>query len=193
MAASAELTTSLGLTVTRGSLLPAPPKVHRSGWVKVLKLMHELGRRRRDAMLYKIGRARAGDQADRADARCAERRVRERADTHADIEALFNQIDDAIDQKHARGNARESVQERSDDRQHMQPAEHDGRGEGKLAARLGLLARHAAPGVVELIEHLAAGGGVGPPGLRQREPPRRSRDQARVELVFERLQLAADR
>ena len=190
MAASAELTTSLGLTVTRGSLLPAPPKVHRSGWVKVLKLMHELGRRRRDAM---IGRARAGDQADRADARCAERRVRERADTHADIEALFNQIDDAIDQKHARGNARESVQERSDDRQHMQPAEHHRRGEGKLAARLGLLARHAAPGVVELIEHLAARGGVGAAGLRQHKPPRRPRDQARVELVFERLQLAADR
>lgn len=111
-------------------------------------------------MLGKIGRARAGDQADRADARRAERRIRERADTHADVETLFDQIDDAIDQKHARDNARESVQELSDDRQHMQPSEHDGRGERKLPARLGLLACRAAPRIVELIEHLTAGGGV---------------------------------
>jgi hypothetical protein len=48
-------------------------------------------------MLRKIGGARAGDKANCADARCAERRVREIADAHADIDALFHQIDDAVD------------------------------------------------------------------------------------------------
>ena len=41
----------------------------------------------------------------------AHREVRERADAHADIEPLLDQIDDAIDEKHARGNTRERVQE----------------------------------------------------------------------------------
>ena len=49
-----------------------------------------------------------------------------------------------------------------------------------------------APGVVELIEHAAGGVERASAGLRQRKPARRSRDQPRVEFVFERRQMAAD-
>jgi hypothetical protein len=119
-------------------------------------------------MLRKIGGARAGDKANCADARCAERRVREIADAHADIDALFHQIDDAVDQKHARRNARERVQERRNNREHMQPAEHDGCGERKFAPRLGMFPGQATSGVIELIEHLSARRGVSAAGLGQR-------------------------
>ena len=118
--------------------------------------------------------------------------VGEAADAYANIEALFHQIDDSIDQQHACRDSRKSVQERGHHRQHVQPAKHDRCGEGKLAAGLGAFASHATPGIIELIKHLAASRGVGTAGLGKHQPPRGPRDEARVELVLERLQIAAD-
>lgn len=73
----------------------------------------------------------------------------------------------------------------------MQPAEHDGRRERKLAPRLGMLSGKATPGIVELVEYPAAGGGIGAAGPGEREPPRGPGDETGVELVLERLEVPA--
>ena len=74
----------------------------------------------------------------------------------------------------------------------MQPAEHHGRGERKLALRLGLLAAKPALGRVKLIEHAAGGFEIAPAGFGERKPPGRPREEPQTELLLKRRQMPAD-
>jgi hypothetical protein len=74
-------------------------------------------------------------------------------------------------------------------RQHAQPANTIGAVRASSRARrvrAATLRHHRA------LKHLAASRGVGTAGLGKHQPPRGPRDEARVELVLKRLQIAAD-
>ena len=75
--------------------------------------------------------------------RLHQRGIGKRADTHRDIEVLLGQIDHPIDQQQAERDARKSLEELGRDRQRVQPAEHDRRGDCEFALGLPLLSGDA--------------------------------------------------
>jgi hypothetical protein len=78
------------------------------------------------------------------------------------------------------------------DGQHMQPAEHDRRGERKLALRLGMLASKPQFRRLELVENATARFDVASALLGERKPARGACEQPHAKLLLERLEVPAD-
>jgi hypothetical protein len=128
----------------------------------------------RGSPLRQIDRAGAGHRADRPEPRRDERGIGQAADPHGDVEPLLDQIDDAVDQQHARREPGIRRKKLDHHRQHMQPAEHHGSGHGKLALRLGMLAGEAQIRGIELILAIAEGGSLSAAGWRLGMPLKKS-------------------
>jgi hypothetical protein len=81
----------------------------------------------------------AGDQnvAHVADLDGSERAVGEVSDSDRDIDAFLNELDGPIDERQSDGQAGVTVQELGDNRDDVQAAEGDGRGDDELPLRLG--------------------------------------------------------
>ncbi len=114
----------------------------------------EVRRHARRAVLLQIARRRDDDLPDRADTRGDRRAFRQRADAHARRRTLpppgrpaGRASVSAIDTS---GIAAEKLH---DDRQHMQPAEQDRRGDAQFAARRGPLPGGRSLDLVELGQH----------------------------------------
>ena len=76
---------------------------------------------------------------------------------HRDVEPLLDQIDDAIDEQQPGGDLWEGLEKRNHDGHHVEAAEHGGRCDGNLAARLEMLPGKGKVRRFELGEDAAAG------------------------------------
>jgi hypothetical protein len=102
-----------------------------------------------------------------------------------------DQVDRAVEQQHARVDARVATQEVAHDGEHVQAPEYNGRGDRKLALGLTARAGELRLGGVELIEDAAAGVEILAARLGEVQAARRAREEAGAELVFKRGKLAA--
>jgi hypothetical protein len=119
------------------------------------------------------------------------RGVGQLADAHCDVLALLDQVDVPVEQQQPHVDLRERAHKRDHDGQHVQPAEHDGRGEREVAAQRAVLAQEPLLGLVEVRDHPTAGLEVAPAGLAQREMPSGAGDQPDADLLLEGHHFAA--
>ena len=80
-----------------------------------------------------------------------------------------------------------------DDRQDMQPAKDDRRGDDEVAARRGMFPRRRALGLAHLVEDAPGRGDIGRARVGESELAGRSGEEPRVQMRFEVGDLAADR
>src|SRR5579864_8174178 len=110
----------------------------------------QIGWRLRRAVSGQEGRAGAYDAMHVADMRGNQTAVRQRTDTNGDVDVIVDQVRIAIRQQQAdidRGKGREKFNDR---RQHMQPAEYDGRRNNQIADGVGELAGGGTFGFADL-------------------------------------------
>ncbi len=132
-----------------------------------------------------IGGARDKHLAHPADALGLQRRIGERPDPHRDVDPFLDDADVAVDQHHPHGKLAVLRHQRADHRQHMQPPEHDGRGQMELPTRFGFGAAQRALGARQLGEDaprlLQKGGARVGQCDRTRRPVEQPRRQPRLE------------
>src|SRR5258708_7565790 len=84
------------------------------------------------------------------------------------------------------------LEKASDDRQNMQPAEHDWSGDEQVSLWPAVFARRRPFGFPDLFQNATAGSYVGLPGIRKRNPPTGPDEEARFQMRFQVQDLAAD-
>ena len=129
----------------------------------------ELGRMLRPAARREIGRAGADDPADRPDAHRDQAAVRQLADPHGEVDMVFGETDDAVVEHQPDVDLGIGLEELDDDRQHMQPAEHQRRGDDEVALRRGIFARRGALGLRDIVEDAPRRGDVVAAGIGEVE------------------------
>ena len=195
IAASAVLTDSRDVDRRRdlGFALREDPALGRHQIVEGHAIMAgEIGRMLRPAARREIGRARADDPADRPDAQRDQAAVRHLADPHRQVDMIFGEADVAVVEHQPDVDLGIGLDEFDDHRQHMQPAEHQRRGDDQLALRRAYspaAARSASPTSSRMRR---AGRDVVAAGIGQLEAAAGAVDQPRAEMRLELGDPAAD-
>ena len=116
-----------------------------------------------------------------------------RPDAHRDVEPLFDQIDDPIDEEQPVGDAREGIEKRDHDGDDMENSEHRRCGDRDLSPRLAVLPGKGELHRFKLGEDATAGFEIVTAWLGEREMPRGAGHETHPDLLLERRELAADR
>ena len=127
----------------------------------------------------------AADEARRADPAAHKILAARLADAHGEIEAFLDEIDHALGELDVEAHLQVARGERGDRRREMACAEGRRAGETKRAARHDRRGRDRDLGLLEIREELHAALEERLPAFREREPPRRPVEQARVEMRLE--------
>ncbi len=114
-------------------------------------------------------------------------------DAQRDVDPFLDHVDDAVDQRQPQIDLGIGLEERQRHRQHIQPAEHDRRGDMEPALRRRIFAGRHALGSLDLAQQPPAGFEIGAPWLGQHELARGAHDQADAQMLLQLRQLAADR
>ena len=146
------------------------------------------GRRRARS---EIGGACARHPADGAQPGRDQAAVGQVADAQGDVDLVVEEVGHAVGQHQLDGHFGERREEGGDDRQDVQPAEHDRGGDDKVALGLGVLAGRGALGLVQLLQDRLGRRDVGPAGGRQLQALGRADQEIRLQVAFELGHLAA--
>src|SRR5215831_15613334 len=103
----------------------------------------------------------------------------------------FPKIDDPIWESQLDSDVPIGLEEGRDDRQHVQAAEYDRRGDNQVSLRGAVLARGGALGFVDLLEDTLACLHVGSTRIGQRKPTGRPVEQPPPEMRLQIRNLAA--
>ena len=131
-----------------------------------------------------IGR-RAAHELRAADPRRHEILAADRADAHRDVEALVDEIDDAVGQLDVEAHVGMALGEFGDRGREIVRAEGDAAGEAQRAARHDSSGAGRRFGLVEIGEELYAALVKGAAGLGERKAAGRAVEQARAEVRLE--------
>ena len=115
-----------------------------------------------------------------------QRRIREVADPHRQIDALFHQIYHAIRQPQIGGDLGIAFEISRHDRTDMKPSEPDRGRNRQPAARAGTFALGRAFGLLDITEDPPRALQIARPGIGQRDLPRGPLQQAGAEAIFQR-------
>ena len=152
----------------------------------------EVGGRARALVAREVGRARDDDAAGGADGADPEARVAEDADADRDVDAFLDEVDQPIREDELDGHRRVLRQEVADERGHLAPAEHVGRGDHEAPGGIGALGPRGALGVVDVGEDPAGSLEVARTRVRERHGPRGPLQEPDRELLLERGDQAGD-
>src|SRR5882724_12624199 len=152
----------------------------------------EVAGSRRRAARGEIGRARADHAADFPDPRRDQAAIGQGADPNGEIDRLLQEIDRAVGEHQPDVDVRIGPEERRHDRQHVEAAEDDRRGDDEIAFRRAVFACRGTLGFADLFENPPAGGDVGSPRIGEREATVRPLEELRLEMRLEFRDLAAD-
>jgi hypothetical protein len=105
---------------------------------------------------------------------------------------VIDQVEIAVGQDQLHVDLGPLDQKVDDDRENMQPAEDDRRGDEKVAPGRGIGAGRCALGFANFLKDAFAGGDIGCAGVGENESARRAGQEPRLEAGFELGNLAAD-
>ena len=150
------------------------------------------GRLRRPAAAEIVG-ARAQRPADRRDPPRHQARIRQGADAQRHVEAVVDQVDEAVVEREIDVDLRKAGEEFRQRRREVQEAEAHRRADLEPPARARLKLAERAVGVVEIGENAAHPLEIGAAGLGQVQRARGAVEEPRAELGLERPDVSADR
>ena len=131
----------------------------------------EVRRHGRRATLAQIAGRGHDDLPDRADARGDRGAFRQRADAQRSVESFLHQVDRPVEQRERHGHIGETLEKLDHDRDHVQSAEHDRRGDAQFAARCAPLPGGRAFDLVEFRQHPARARQEARAGIGQADRP----------------------
>jgi hypothetical protein len=145
----------------------------------------EFARVRGRAVGGKIGRARTDDASDAADPDRDHARIRQLADTQREIDMLIEKIDDAVDQHHLDIDLAIGLEELRHDRDEMETAEHDRRGQDEFAPGRAVFAGRRPFRFAKIVQNAPTRLEVLTTGVRQGDLPGRAIEQLHPQCLFE--------
>ena len=145
------------------------------------------------AMVGKVSRRGTGDEVHLADASRDERRDAQHADAQGNIDAVRNEIDDAIVETEVEFDQRIAAREFRQRRQQQVTAECDGDIDPELALRPRSRIAQCFLGIAQVVEDAAAAGQELGAFRGQADAARRPVQQPHAEVLFERGDVLAGR
>lgn len=156
-------------------------------------MMTQIGRLPGYSPCIQIGRAGAEHTTDFSDLHHVQGAVWQLRNPHGDIDALLDEPDHTIEQQKADMQARIAPDQLGDDRQDVQPPEHDGRGDRQRPARAGPAAPCGFEGIIDLGQPRATSFQKLRPFIRQADAARGPCQQGDADGRFERGDRPRDR
>ena len=141
-----------------------------------------------------VGGRRAQDQLLVAQVHLPQRGrpVRGRADAHGDIDALLEQVDEAVAEGDRRLQARIFFAQIQQGRHHAQPAIRGGHADAHLARQCRRVFGQHVFRLRQFLQHALAGGVVGAASVAQFQPARAALEQQHAQPFFEARHALAD-
>ena len=153
----------------------------------------EILRPLRDAVRGEIGGTAAHHAAHRADPGRDKSAVGERADAQSYVDMIVDEVEIAVGKHQPHVDLGPLLKKLGDDRQNMQPAKDDRRGDDEIAPGRGALPGGRALGLAHLVEDALRRRDIGRALLGQRQLAGRADEEPRIQMRFELGNLAADR
>jgi hypothetical protein len=137
----------------------------------IVVVSNEVGRRKGPAARGEIARTCAGDHPHGPDAGRDQAAIGERADADRHIDAVLDQIENAIRQQKTQTDFRIRLLELTRERQEVEVPDAPRRGDRHAAGRRAIFAGRFPLGVVDLLEDSFARLDISPPGVGERQAP----------------------
>jgi hypothetical protein len=152
----------------------------------------EIGGRLRRSAPREVVWAGAGDPPHLADAQRDQAAVRKTPQARGDINMVVDQVHDGVRQNEPDVHIGVGPQELQHDRQDVQLAEHDRRGDQQFAARRPVLAGRGALGFFQIVQDAAARLDEGLAGIGQQQLAAGAHDHLRAQVRLQLRHLPAD-